>query len=452
MGGVLVSAANFLSAAAEDPQLYWQEHCRRDSGHNATYNDTTMISRIQYDWIDASSTSGNNATTTPTLSELLSASEVSVSSSTDPTCLPYTNQDWDVFVYFLVGSVVLLGCVIGFGILERTTTAAAAAHHPPPSQRPEHYESVESEVEERVASTETDFFRDEPPFVTNDGLELSQPHEHHHNGITATESAVTAERATSATAVETTEGLGHQSYHGDDTSVVQGSGGLLSTLPSNTSRDGVPRVTLSMSFEEGPSPESVLRAVKGPAFCIFFTFFVTLSLFPSWTSHLRSIHQCDDSSSHAAVSDMARRLQNDLYTPFTFLLFNVGDLGGRLLAGKLPVSRILRNHTFSATLVMAACARCLFFPLLLLCIGGGDGNDLSHNVEDGQDARLRIQSLLALSNGFLISLAFMHAPTLIPATAASQEKSSEILTFALSFGLLSGSLFSFPVTKMAMEL
>ena len=432
VGGVLVSAANLLSAAAEDPSVYWKEHCvnnndNNNSNHHTSINDsTTSIVRLQQQdgW--------DNSTMTMTTSELfVSEFEAPSASSSFPlmddsnTCLPYDSQDWDVFVYFLVGSIVLLGCVIGFGVLDRT------GPHPSPSQRQyaDQYESVvevEDEAEIATAGTDNDdtpnsgeegtaeCFRDEPPLVRtnsgNSGLEMSS-----------------------------TNGLAHESYHGIDSNARATPEGFDGLLRQNSS--------------DSVSSRTILRAVKGPAFCIFFTFFVTLSLFPSWTSHLRSIHQCDGGSDpFTSPSSILRRLQNDLFTPFTFLLFNAGDLGGRLVAGKLPVTRIQQHH-FSAALVLAACARCLFFPLLLLCVGGGDTGVNNARFQIQSDFySLVVQALLALSNGLLVSLAFMHAPTLIPSTPDNQEKSSEMLSFALSFGLLSGSLFSFPVTKLAINL
>ena len=248
--------------------------------------------------------------------------------------------------------------------------------------------------------------------------------------------------------LSSTNGLTHDSYHGQDRT-AENSDGLLMHSGSNSSRSS------SSRLEDEVSSLSILRAVKGPAFCIFFTFFVTLSLFPSWTSHLRSIHQCDGSpggDQESAPSSISKRLQNDLFTPFTFLLFNTGDLGGRLLAGQLPASRIPKQR-YSLMLVVAACTRCIFFPLLVSCVSGenSSGNHARLQIESDVYS-LTVQALLALSNGLLISLAFMHAPTMVPPTPASQEKSSEILSFSLSLGLLTGSLFSFPVTKLAMEL
>jgi equilibrative nucleoside transporter 1/2/3 len=180
---------------------------------------------------------------------------------------------------------------------------------------------------------------------------------------------------------------------------------------------------------------AVWSVVKGPATCIFLTFVVTLALFPGWTSSLRSARQCHESS----------RLVNDLYTPFTFVLFNVGDLTGRVLSAKLPWKRW---HHVSLKLVVGALLRFAFFPSLFLCVGSN--KNAFHDIQIDSDLySMTVQILFAISNGFLVTTAFVHAPSLLPRSTHVQERSSELLTFAVAFGLLSGSLFSYPVSKLS---
>jgi Nucleoside transporter len=203
--------------------------------------------------------------------------------------------------------------------------------------------------------------------------------------------------------------------------------------------DGIMRDSDTVSVAAVPTNRAenrVLQCIKGPAFCIFLTFFVTLALFPSWTSRLRSIHQCQPSSG---------RISNDLYVPFTFLLFNIGDLIGREIAGRIPVNRI---SNLSYKLVFAAIGRCLFFPLLLICASGSESSKDSLHIPSDLYS-FAVQAAFALTNGGLISLAFMHAPTLLPDATGAIEKSSEILTLCCSLGLLCGSLFAFPVSHLA---
>jgi solute carrier family 29 (equilibrative nucleoside transporter), member 1/2/3 len=179
----------------------------------------------------------------------------------------------------------------------------------------------------------------------------------------------------------------------------------------------------------------VWKEVKGPATCIFFAFAVTLAIFPAWTSTLKSAHQCE---SNGPLS----RLSNDLYTPATFVIFNLGDLTGRLLAERVPLDSIVG---LSTKLVVFAISRGLFFGLFLFCTA----SKMAFHAVPSDIFSLLVQFTFALSNGYLVSIAFMHASNLISNTGAMQERSSEILNFSLSFGLLCGSLLSFCYTNFA---
>lgn len=187
--------------------------------------------------------------------------------------------------------------------------------------------------------------------------------------------------------------------------------------------------------EHGSTVSSVLYAVKAPAAAIFMTFFVTLSLFPGWTSQLQSAHEC---KTHLRVA-------NDLYTPLTFLLFNAGDLTGRILSGYVPLHRI---QNVSGKLVSLSLARLIFFPLFLLCMAR---DSVYVRMAFHSDLfSLLVQTVFGVGNGMLTTLSFMYAPTLIPAMAQTQTRASEILNLALSFGLLCGSMFSFLFSRITM--
>ena len=174
-------------------------------------------------------------------------------------------------------------------------------------------------------------------------------------------------------------------------------------------------------------------------------------------SELRSTHQCENHH---------WRLSNDLYTPFTFLVFNVGDLTGRLLSSKIPLptsthsSSSSSRKNMSTKLVVGALFRGIFFLLFLLCVTSSDGGNDSDNTQTHPQHSLLfkihsdfysfvVQFLFALTNGLLISYSFMYASNQVQHTTDMQERSSEMLTFAIGFGLLSGSLLSFPFTNLA---
>lgn len=492
VGGVIVSAANFISAMAEDPNLYWKQYCHATNyTSNAVAQDSSMLGTGNDNNSFSSSIMArlNNRT----LATLRSAAVTATTTTT--TCPPYETLDRAVFLYFLVGAVVLLCCILGFHLLHQSTrqqqqqfppsspseslSVAPLQPHPlqdQPGDEQQENDGNQDGDDDGEFTDALETFQDEAPSPRS-GLELRASHRHPHASASAThekkhprQQTHTRGNTDTNTTSRTAMMIDRQaSYHEDDGPAITACR-LPSNFNSSSTGDDDPTATVrqshsvSVNFDEismtSAHHNDIFKAVKGPAFCIFLTFFVTLSLFPSWTSTLKSIHQCTPGS---------LRVNNDLFTPMTFLLFNIGDLGGRLLAGSIPVSR-MRN--FSTKLVVAACLRCLFFPMLLLCVGGDDAAAYVHADDDntnhllgtttsiitaatGQRMQIEsdvysilVQSLFALSNGFLISLAFMHAPTLIPATPSSQEKSSEILTLALSFGLMCGSLFSFVVSKL----
>jgi len=295
------------------------------------------------------------------------------------TCAPYQRIDWAAFFYFFMGSLLLLACLFGYSYVDRF-------------QQTEHrdmYETVHSLGEESINGSQRNELelhesatREAREEIVNDGLvRTKQP--------TYDEAAATDEEPD----------------------------GLLHSVTIN-----------DLSVNE---TAAVWSHVKKPAIAIFLTFFVTLGLFPGWTSELQSVRQC---RSHV-------RLANDLYVPFMFLFFNLGDLTGRLLSARLQT---MQMRDLSTKLVAAACLRFLFFPLLFLCSGGSNPDRLQIHSDFYSQV---IQFAFAVSNGFVLSTAFVHAPSLVAHTTDMQERCSEILNFSVAFGLLCGSLFSFPVAQ-----
>ena len=174
---------------------------------------------------------------------------------------------------------------------------------------------------------------------------------------------------------------------------------------------------------------AVWNAVQGPAISLFWTYFVTLALFPVWTSELSSIWECRSPS----------RLRNDLFTPMTFVIFNAGDLVGRVISAEIPIDKV---KNFSPKLVLSSIARFCFFPLFLCC--AAQSSQFSSIVVKNDIFCWAIQFLFAASNGIQTNLAFCYAPSLVVSNAHSQQVASAILNFSLCFGLLCGSFFSFP--------
>lgn len=297
-------------------------------------------------------------------------------------CSPYQNIDWAVLFYFLAGCVVLLLCLVGYQLVYQYQ-----------SMRDQHvYETVDDDLngdhqhEANASSLPfSDDIVEESPRI---GLELNDRIQQRRLSSEIDENQIEAD-----------------TFHDE--------------REENIDRS---------------APKSVVPVVKGPATCIFLTFAITLCVFPSWISELKSSHECEKQF----------RLDNDLYVPFSFVFFNIGDLLGRLISGYIPITRI---KDLSRKLVLCAFLRVLFLPILVLCdttIGSE-----SRMVIKNDFFSLLVQLLFSVSNGVLVSTSFMWSPQLVGTNATLQERASEIMTFALYIGLLSGSFLAFPFVRFA---
>lgn len=298
------------------------------------------------------------------------------------SCSPYQNLDWAVLSYFFAGCIVLFLCLVGYHNV-----------HQYEMERQRHaYEAVDDQLGDQQGMSSP--YRDEEVIEDSPriGLELN-------------------ERIHQRQQLECIDDT-----HGEN-DIEQDE--FLDERVETTSSEG---------------PKSVMPVVKGPAMCIVLTFAVTLSLFPAWISELKSSHECENHF----------RLDNDLYVPFSFVFFNIGDLLGRLISGYIPVHRI--RH-MSRILVVSAMLRALFLPLFLLCNSklGSESNVVVRN----DFFSLLIQLLFSVSNGILVSTSFMLSSQLAGSDSSLQERASEIMTFSISFGLLSGSFLAFPFLQFA---
>jgi solute carrier family 29 (equilibrative nucleoside transporter), member 1/2/3 len=174
------------------------------------------------------------------------------------------------------------------------------------------------------------------------------------------------------------------------------------------------------------TPERVWRifkTIRPAAFGAYFTFAITLSLFPSITVLIQSSQQC---------SSNATRFNNDLFIPFFFLLFNLFDFCGRIFAG-------INQLGFTPNTVgIAVVCRIIFIPLFLFCnISGSQLPVLFHS-----DAfPIIIMILFAFSNGYFSTLSMMFGPTMVSSRHANLA--GTIMIFCLTVGLMSGSALSF---------
>ncbi len=175
------------------------------------------------------------------------------------------------------------------------------------------------------------------------------------------------------------------------------------------------------------SPLEVFRQVFIPALSVWGTFAVTIGIFPALTVFLESTDRCKPNSN---------RFFNDLFVPFLFLLCNIFDFAGRILAGSSLIPHLLS----SKNIWIAAGARLAFFPLFMLC----KISDSKLPIVFNHDAfPIVFMSLMALTNGYVASHCMMMGGNLV----SDKDKSlaGTIMSFSLTVGLLTGSCLSFLV-------
>ncbi|KAF1331699.1 Equilibrative nucleoside transporter, partial [Globisporangium splendens] len=161
----------------------------------------------------------------------------------------------------------------------------------------------------------------------------------------------------------------------------------------------------------------------------FFVFIVTLGVFPSITSAIQS------------VNPASGRFFRDLFTPFTLILFNFGDLLGRLVATSWHSTNPLR-------VMLASLARTAFFPLLMLCNLQNEHHQVITYVLIKSDlASMGLLLACAVTNGLITTLSLMHYPRLLR-TNKEKELGGTVMFFILSIGLTAGSLMSFVLRAM----
>lgn len=190
--------------------------------------------------------------------------------------------------------------------------------------------------------------------------------------------------------------------------------------------DGAIEKSLGMiSFSE---VMAVLRVIKTPALTVFIVFTITICLFPATIVFLLSEHHCNTEE----------RFFNDLFVPFFFVLFNLGDFLGRVIAGYFTPVFTPKNIWVAGSL------RVLFIPLFLLCnLSNSQLPVLFHS-----DAfPVVFMVLFALSNGYVSSTCMQMGPAMVP--SADAPLAGVIMIFCLTAGLMGGAVVSFPVTAIS---
>ena len=174
----------------------------------------------------------------------------------------------------------------------------------------------------------------------------------------------------------------------------------------------------------------LLKQVSPMAASVCVVFATTLALFPTVLSGIESVNKSNGS-----------KWTNELFSPLScFLLFNLGDLTGRTVAGIIPY------FSEKSYMIPVLCiSRVIFVPLFALCNYRPDQRRfpvlLKHDAYP-----IVINIFFAVSNGYLGSLCMMYGPKLVHPKYA--EVTGTIMALFLSCGLALGAGLSFGLAAL----
>jgi hypothetical protein len=348
----------------------------------------------------------------------------------------YSTISWPTAGYFAVSCLVLAACMVGYSVVDQSMNHSESASY-----------SIDSDDydDDMPAQESTRLL---PPVASDDEQDDEEETFGSSPGFyyCVQKSKKSSYEDTASTSSETNSTAGSSLEEEEDLEDP------LSPSPScpSESKDNTRHPELSNLTIQ------VIRAIWGPALSLFGTFFLTLVIFPVWTSELSSIRRQQDDDDHDSSMLLMGRLHNDLYTPLTFVVFNAGDLLGRMLSS-VEGGWALRS---SSSLVGASLLRFIFVFLFLFChstSSSANSKDTAWEIHSDSYSWI-VQLTMAISNGYLTNIAFSVAPTLVEAnvmektaatTARSQQIASAVLNFAMSSGLLCGSACSFYYLEFA---
>jgi len=183
--------------------------------------------------------------------------------------------------------------------------------------------------------------------------------------------------------------------------------------------------------------------VLSSAMQVGYVFFITLAVFPAIAANIQSEHF--NATANATNATPAEKYAKTFFVPiFCFLLFNVGDLAGRTLAGMVKWPSF-ENRKYMWVPVLA---RTAFIPLFLLCnikLGGGADNFINGGVPlfTSDWVPYLLMALMGISNGYYSTLLMMYGPGTVPVEDVEWAGGTMLLFLVL--GLTCGTFFSFPL-------
>ncbi|XP_053306632.1 equilibrative nucleoside transporter 3 [Spea bombifrons] len=193
-------------------------------------------------------------------------------------------------------------------------------------------------------------------------------------------------------------------------------------LPESTTQ--ADDVSISTSNKNSPPIFPILQKVSVLAACLFYTFFISIIIFPAISAGIESV----DKSSGSVWT-------NKLFTPLTcFLVYNFADWSGRQITTWIQIP-----GPKSKLLPMLVLLRSIFIPLFMFC--NYQPRKHIYTVLFQSDVYpVVFIALLGLSNGYLGTLAMVYGPKIVPKELS--EGTAIMMSFFLSVGLAVGSAFS----------
>ncbi|KAI4184245.1 MAG: hypothetical protein L6R41_004877 [Letrouitia leprolyta] len=168
---------------------------------------------------------------------------------------------------------------------------------------------------------------------------------------------------------------------------------------------------------------TLFKKLRFLSLAVFLCFAITM-FFPIFTQQILSIRD---------PGSAPRLLQPACFIPLAFLLWNLGDLFGRLLTGVSRLNLVL----WPRTLFLLAIVRVIFIPLYLVCNVRGRGAA----IQSDAFYLIIVQFLFGLSNGYIGSSCMMGAGVWVE--REEREAAGGFMGLMLVGGLTVGSLLSF---------
>ena len=395
VGGLLVSMANLLARFGDGSLDFFIEFC-------GSVMKTKGLGDYDHDGVEVS----------------ISMPEA----HHDDKCVPYSDISWATAGYFAMSCFILSACILGYSYIDEykqvvrrnSLTTGPAANYSSVNTNKQLPEQVPGDGNENAEGS----FK--PLLVRHLSMDANFA-----DDVSDDDDVVDGQQDVSKWRKKAS--VTFSSYQHDE---KDNNFGLdvedfdrLSTTGSDTSETTQQTLTASIWY-----------SVKGTAVCLFLVYFCTLGIFPVWTTELISAHQCQSSS----------RFQNDLFTPLSFVIFNVGDLAGRTMSSAIDLTKA---RGLSSKLVWGSVLRMSFFVAFLFC--QAQHNRFFKWVIQSDIWSWSLQFIFAWTNGLMTNIAFCYAPTLVENKTNPQQMASAILNFALSFGLLVGSFFAYPYLSFA---